>query len=561
MPSVFDTTLGRLVDDLAVRQPDRTAMRDLISGESLTFAEFADHSDRLAKGLAAVGFKPGDHLALWGGSSIKWILAQYAAAKIGLVIVSADPDYSDEQMAYLLEQSEARGVIAFGGYKDRDFALTLGGICPEVNQCVDGMLTSARLPNLERLIFAPGAAGDSAAPGGFLDWSDLMDWAQSTSSTELEALKSRVAPDDITLISYTSGTTGTPKGVMCTHHGLINKSHLSAAIQHLGPDDTTGLIVPLYHMFGNTCAVLTGLTKGAGLVLTGQWFDPARALECLSRGGCTVIYGAPSQFIALMEHPDYPRWDLSGLRTGIMGGAPCPMEVMKKVVHDMGVGGILVGYGQTEASSWVTLTRPDDPLEVRVSTIGRALDHTDVRIVDPGTGTETPTGESGEMCTRGFLMAGYYRMPAATAEAIDTDGWLHTGDMVAMDLDGNCRVMGRLTDLIDVRGVRISPVDVEEVLFGHPKVAEVSAFGVKRGDVELVAVWVRPAVNDGITPEEIVEFCNGRLIPEAVPSIVHFTEKFPMTATGKVQKFKMREQTLIMLDQGAVWQNRVASTH
>ena len=343
MTSVLETTLGRLVDDLAVRQPDRTAMRDLTSGESFTFAEFAEVSDRLARGLVAVGFNPGDHLALWGGSSIKWILAQYAAAKIGLVVVSADPDYNDDQMAYLLEQSEAKGVIAFGGYKERDFTQALQRICPEISRGGTRESISVRLPHLSKLIFAPASGHDESIPEGFIRWSDLIGRAEETPPSELDSLKTSIRPVDVTLISYTSGTTGTPKGVMCTHHGLINKSHLAASIQNLGPDDTTGLIVPLYHMFGNTCAVLTGLTRAAGLVLTGQWFEPGRALECLSKGGCTAIYGAPSQFIALMEHPDYPRHDLSRLRTGIMGGAPCPMEVMKKVVHDMGVSGISGG--------------------------------------------------------------------------------------------------------------------------------------------------------------------------------------------------------------------------
>jgi fatty-acyl-CoA synthase len=554
MTSVLETTLGRLVDDLAVRQPDRTAMRDLISGESLTFLEFAGASDRVARGLAAVGFKPGDHLALWGGSCINWILAQYAAAKIGLVVVSADPDYNDDQMAYLLEQSDVKGLIIFGGYKDRDFTEIVQRICPEIDREPHGQVGFARFPLLSHLIYSPTPGMEGKVPKGFIAWPDLIDRAFETPTSELDALKAAIRPDDVTLISYTSGTTGAPKGVMCTHHGLVNKSYLAASVQNLGPDDITGLIVPLYHMFGNTCAVLTGLTRGAGLVLTGQWFEPGQALECLSQGGCTVIYGAPSQFIALMEHPDYPNRDLSGLRTGIMGGAPCPMEVMKKVVHDMGVSGILVGYGQTEASSWVTLTRPDDPLEVRVSTIGRALDHTEVRIVDPGTGAETPLGESGEMCTRGFLMAGYYRMPAATSGAIDADGWLHTGDMVAMDPDGNCRVMGRLTDLINVNGVQVSPVDVEEALFGRPGVAEVSAFGVKQGDGEIVAVWIRPLDRQKITADEIFEFCTSRLVPQAVPSVIHFTDSFPMTATGKIQKFKMREQTIKMMEKGTVWQ-------
>ena len=295
-------------------------------------------------------------------------------------------------------------------------------------------------------------------------------------TSELQQRQALVKDTDVTLISYTSGTTGAPKGVMCTHHGLVNKAHLSAEIMGLTQMDRTGLCVPLYLMFGNTCALLCGLTKGATLVLFGQYYDTGQALKGLSAAGCTIVYGAPSQFIAMMEDSGYGEANLARLRGGIMGGAPCPMEVMKKVVEQMGVAEILVGYGQTEASSWVTLTRPDDPLEVRVSTIGRALDLTEVKIVDPVTGEAAASGQAGEMCTRGFLMEGYYRMPAATAQAIDGDGWLHTGDMVSLDEQGNGRVLGRIKDLIFKNGREISPVDIEEALFSHPEVVEARGF-------------------------------------------------------------------------------------
>ncbi|MEW5726159.1 MAG: AMP-binding protein, partial [Thermodesulfobacteriota bacterium] len=340
-------------------------------------------------------------------------------------------------------------------------------------------------------------------------------------------------------------------GVMCPHHGIINRSFLSAQIQGMGPEDRTGLLVPLYHMFGNTCALLTGMTVGAALVIFGQYYETGQALRGLAEARCTIVYGAPSQFIAMMEHPLYREVDLSSLRGGIMGGAPCPMEVMRKVVDDMGVKAILVGYGQTEACSWVTLTRPDDALEVRVSTIGRALPRTEVKVVDPQTGEDTGVGRPGEMCARGFLMAGYYKMPAATAKALDAQGWLHTGDLVSMDEQGNCRVLGRIKELISSPDGGISPVEIEEVLFGHPDVIEAAAFGLPgRDGGERVAVWlkVRPGVR--LEAEDVIAFCRERMPAGMVPEIVHLTDSFPMTATGKIQKFKMREITLAKIESG-----------
>jgi fatty-acyl-CoA synthase len=531
MSESLPLTLGDLVDQMARERPDHEALVDPAAGRTVTYGELARETDRLTKGLAALGLAPGDHLALWGGSSIPWILFQYGAAKAGLVVVSMDPECPPDAAAYLLEQSNAKGVVVIEGYKDRDFA----GVIHQ--------LESRGLP-------APGIRVQvGGAPAlGFIPMEELILLGNRIPEAEIARRRTGIGPLDATLLSYTSGTTGPPKGVLCTHQGLMRKSHDSARIQDIRPEDRTGLIVPLYHMFGNTCAVLAAFIAGSAVVLTGPWFDVEPALFRLAQGRSTLLYGAPSQFIALMNHPRYPEADLSSLRGGIMGGAPCPMEVMKRVVDEMGVRRILVGYGQTEASSWITLTRPDDPLELRVSTIGRALPGTEVRVVDPKTGEPLPAGRAGELCARGFLMAGYYRLPAATAKALDSEGWLHTGDLASLDEQGNGRILGRIKDLIPGLDQPISPVDVEEVLYRHPDVLEAAVFGLPWGDgMERAAAWIRIRPGSSPRPEDVIAFCQDRLPAEAVPVLVHITDAFPMTATGKIQKFKMREATLEMV--------------
>lgn len=548
MSQELDLTLGELVDQTAKARPEARVMSDLIAGRSLTWSEFSLTTDRLAKAFMALGLEKGDRMALWGGSTLTWVLVQYAAAKAGLIIVSADPDYDYDQIHYLLEQSESVALFTIGGYKDLDYPAMIRDICPEVDDDPEGVCHTPRLPLLRQLIYYGPETWE-----GFLGWGRLMELADTVSETEFQDRKASVRPLDTALISYTSGTTGAPKGVMCTHHGLINKAFLSARILKLGPDDRAGLCVPLYHMFGNTCVVLTAFSVGAEVLFLGPHFEVDRALEGLARGEATVVMGAPSQFIAMLEHPNRPRLNLSALRGGIMGGAPCPMEVMKKVVEDMGLKDILVGYGQTEASSWVTLTRPDDPLETRVSTIGRALPNTEVKIVDPKSGEEVPAGEPGEMCTRGYLMAGYYNMPAATAQAVDAEGWLHTGDLVALDDRGNGRVLGRIKDIIAKDGREISPVDVEEALFAHPAILEAAVFGLPSESSpagELVAAWIKPKPGQNPSREEVLDFCRTRLPGPAVPDLIRFTDSFPMTATGKIQKFKMREITAREMNQG-----------
>jgi fatty-acyl-CoA synthase len=348
--------------------------------------------------------------------------------------------------------------------------------------------------------------------------------------------------DDVVTLLYTSGTTGAPKGVMSTHYGILNTTLASAENQKLTGSDRLCLSVPLSHMFGCVCITLAAVIKGATLIIPSETFEPRRILEAIEKERCTAIYGSPSAFIALMEDPKYQSFDLKSLRTGIMGGAQCPMEVMKKVVDEMGVREIVIGYGLTESSSWITETRPDDPLELRVSTVGRPLPNVEVKMVDPGTGEEVPLGSAGELCARGLNMKGYYKMPAATEKAIDREGWLHSGDLGTMDEKGYVRMTGRLKEVINKGGEVIYPTEIEEVLFAHPKISNAQIFGVPdKISGEEVAAWIKLEEGASVTEDEILQYCKKRLPDSHLPRYIKFVSEFPMTPLGKVQKFKMRE--------------------
>ena len=347
---------------------------------------------------------------------------------------------------------------------------------------------------------------------------------------------------DVATLLYTSGTTGAPKGVMSTHFGIANTTLASAANQKLTEKDRLCLSVPLSHMFGCICVALAGMIKGAALVIPSATFDPKKVLEAIATERCTTIYGSPAAFIAMMEHPEYRKFNLQSLRTGIMGGAQCPLEVMKRVAGEMGAKEIVIGYGQTEASSWVTMTRPDDPLELRVSTVGRALPNVEVKLIDPLSGQEVSTGAIGEICARGFNMKGYYKMPAATANAVDSEGWLHTGDLGTMDAEGYVRTTGRMKDVIVCGGETIYPTEIEEILFCHPKISNVQVFGVPaRTSGEDVAAWIRLEEGASATEDEILQYCREKLPVPSLPRYIKFVREFPMTLLGKVQKFRMRE--------------------
>jgi fatty-acyl-CoA synthase len=383
------------------------------------------------------------------------------------------------------------------------------------------------------------------AGGGILNWKTISEMGKDVPDRLLMERQRACDDEDVLTILYTSGTTGAPKGVMSTHYGVVNTTRASAENQRLTEADRLCLSVPLSHMFGCICIILAAIMKGAAIVIPSRSYDPLKVLEAIDQEQCTALYGSPSLFIALMEHPEFPRFDLRTLRTGIMGGAQCPMELMKKVVEEMGVREIVIGYGQTEASSWITQTRPEDSLELRVATVGRPLPHIEVKMVDPATGQAVPNGTVGEICARGFNMKGYYKMPAATANAIDHEGWLHTGDLGMIDKDGYVRTTGRLKEVINKGGETIYPIEVEEILFKHPKISNVSVFGVpSKKTGEEVAAWIK--LEEGMTAieEEILQYCQGKLPNSHLPRYIKFVSEFPMTPLGKVQKFKIREMAI-----------------
>jgi fatty-acyl-CoA synthase len=536
MERLLRTTVGDLLDEAASRFPDGEALIDIPKGRRYSYREFSAAANRLAKGFMRLGIQRGEHLALWTPNLSESVITEFALAKIGAVLVNVDANAQPRQLEYLLRQSDSRSLIV-SALKGAGYADMVRQLCPEVDASAPGDPDCRALPELKRLI-----AISDWVPRGFLGWKDVFEGGDALSDALLAERQGSCREEDVVTLLYTSGTTGAPKGVMSTHFGIINTTLASAENQRLTQEDRLCLSVPFSHMFGCICVTLAAVTKGAALIIPSEAFDPKRTLEAIAKERCTSIYGSPNAFIAMMEDPEYRRFDLRSLRTGVMGGAPCPMEVMKRIVEEMGAREIVIGYGQTEASSWVTMTRPDDPLELRVSTVGRPLPNVEVKLIDPRSGQEVPTGAMGEICARGFNMKGYYKMPAATANAVDSEGWLHTGDLATMDGDGYVRVTGRLKEVIVKAGEAIYPTEIEEFLFGHPKVSNVQIFGVpSKLYGEEVAAWIKLEEGASATEEEILEYCRGKLSDSRLPGYIKFVEAFPMTPLGKVQKFRMRE--------------------
>jgi len=532
-------TVGGLLDEVASKFPEREALVDLCQGKRFSYKELLAMVNETAKGFLKLGLKQGDHLALWSPNRWEWTVTQLALAKIGVILISIDTSCKVEQLEYLLRQSDSRSLVMAEGMKGPEYIDMIHQLCPEVKEAIPGRVSCSALPELRNIILLSGRTFD-----GMLHWKEILDMGKDIPDRMLAERQSSCRDDHVVTILYTSGTTGSPKGVMSTHFGIINTTLASAENQRLTEKDRLCLSVPLSHMFGCVCVTLASVIKGATLVIPAETFDPHRILEAIEKERCTAIYGSPSAFIALMDDPKFRASDVKSLRTGIMGGAQCPMGVMKKVVDEMGVREIVIGYGQTESSSWITMTQPDDPLELRVSTVGRPLPLVDAKIIDPISGDEVPTdaGAMGEIWAKGFNMKGYYNMPAATAHAIDSEGWLHTGDLASMDVNKYVRTAGRLKEVINKGGEVVFPSEIEEVLFRHPKILNVQIFGVPDKVLgEEVAAWIK--LEEGMTAaeEEVRQYCRERLPISHLPRYIKFVREFPTTPLGKVQKFKMRE--------------------
>jgi fatty-acyl-CoA synthase len=521
---IVQKTIGQAISDIARKFPNNHALIHPEVGVRSNYSLLLWEIERIAKGLIRMGIEKGDKVALWAPNIPEWIVAQLALTKAGAIFVPVDPSAAPSDLRFILEQSESKAIIMAGG--------------AETEEHID-MVQDARdrAPLLEHVFLI----GWQSFPEIIL-WTELAAMGEDVDAQRLEEREKEINPGDPVAIMYTSGTTGMPKGVVLDHTGLINKSLASAKRQGLGPSDKLCLFFPLFHMFGNTCISLTGLLVGATIVMPCLAFDPSKVLKAVYKEKCTALYGSPSMVIALLDHPEFKKKHFASLTKGTLGGAPCPMELMKRLVQDVGVSDITVAYGITEASSWITMTRPDDPLDLRVSTIGTPLECNELKIVSPASGEILPAGTQGELCIKGLLMKGYYRMPAATASAIDKEGWFHSGDLGEKDEKGYVKITGRLKDVIVRNGVEIHPSEVEEVLYGLPEVSEVQVFGVPDPDKgQEVVAWIKVKKGAKLTLSDASRYARRKLEKEKVPAHFKFVTQFPMTRSGKVQKFKLTE--------------------
>jgi fatty-acyl-CoA synthase len=499
-----------------------------------TWRELREQVDRLAAGLVELGIEPGDRVGIWGPNSYEWVLTQFATAKIGAVLVNVNPAYRLFELEYALRKTGCKAVIAAEKFKTSEYLNMLNTLLPEIASCEPGYLRAAKLPDLTTVI----RMGYSFSPGMF-NFSEVCALGDRDARDKLAAIATRLGPDDAINIQFTSGTTGSPKGATLTHCNILNNGYEAGKGMRLGPEDRLCIPVPLYHCFGMVLGVLAAVTHGAAMVFPAPVYDPLSTLEAVQDEGCTALHGVPTMFVTELDYPDFESFDLSSLRTGIIAGAPCPEELMKRIIDDMHMENVLIAYGQTELSPVNHMTLPEDSFENRTQTVGRPIPHIEVKIVDANNRV-LPIGEQGEICTRGYsVMKGYWGDPEKTVETI-VDGWLHSGDLGKMNEHGYVRITGRIKDMIIRGGENIYPREIEEFLYTHPKVSEVQVFGVpdmKMG--EEVCAWIQLRDGQTATAEEIREYCKGQISHYKIPRYVRFVDEYPMTVTGKIRKVEM----------------------
>ena len=540
MTPLIGETIGAHFDQVAARFADRDALIVRQQNIRFTYRELNEKVDALAAGLLALGISPGDRVGIWSPNNAEWVMTQFATAKAGLILVNINPAYRLSELDYALNKVGCKALITADSFKSSDYVGMLRELAPEIERSAPGRLQSKRLPALTTLI----RIGNDEKRG-FLRFADVLDMGGERHRAQLAELAGKLQFDDPINIQFTSGTTGTPKGATLTHHNILNNGYFIGEAQRLSDRDRVCIPVPLYHCFGMVLGNLACITHGAAMVYPSEGFDPLLTLQAVEAERCTALYGVPTMFIAELGHPEFKNFDLSSLRTGIMAGSPCPIEVMKRCVAEMHMGEVTIAYGMTETSPVSTQTSYDDPLERRVSTVGRVQPHLEVKIVDAD-GRIVPPNTAGELCTRGYsVMLGYWDEDERTAEAIDRAGWMHTGDLATLDEDGYCNIVGRIKDMVIRGGENVYPREVEEFLFRHPEIEAVQVVGVpdqKYGE-ELCA-WVKLKPGASAAAEEIQSFCKGQIAHYKIPRYIKFVDNFPMTVTGKVQKFLMREETV-----------------
>ncbi|MFC3068319.1 AMP-binding protein [Phenylobacterium soli] len=537
-------TIGAYFDAVAAGHPDRPALISRHQQIRWTYAELKDRVDAFAAGLLALGLEPGDRIGIWAANCWEWLVTQYATAKAGLILVNINPAYRTSEAEYALNKVACRALITAPSHKTSDYVGMLRELAPELAGAQPGRLAARRLPHLTLVI----TLGE-AAHAGCLPFAEVLTAGGDQHRARLAEIGARLQFDDPINIQFTSGTTGFPKGATLSHHNILNNGFFVGEAIGLQPGEKLCAPVPLYHCFGMVMANLGCLTHAACVVYPAEAFEPLAVLQTVEAERCAVLYGVPTMFIAMLGHAEFGRFDLSSLRTGIMAGSPCPIEVMKEVVSRMHMPEVTIAYGMTETSPVSFQSSTDDPLERRVSTVGRIQPHLEVKVVDLE-GRIVPRGEPGELCTRGYsVMLGYWDDPERTAEALDRAGWMHTGDLATIDEGGYCNIVGRIKDMVIRGGENIYPREIEEFLYRHPAVQDVQVVGVPdtRFGEELVA-WIVVRPGAALTEDEVRAFCKDQIAHYKIPRYVKFVESFPTTVTGKVQKFAMREAMIAELD-------------
>ncbi len=532
-------TIGQIFDRTVEKYPDNPAVVYVDRDFRLTYRQFATYVDETAKGLMALGIKKGEKVGIWATNVPYWVILQFATAKIGAVLLTVNTNYKTAELEYLLSQSDCENLFLIDGYQDTDYISTIYELVPELKTCQRGHLKSEKFPHLKRVIFL-----GPEKHRGMYTIPEIRALSVMISDDEYQARQDNLDCHDVVNMQYTSGTTGFPKGVMLTHYNIANNGFWIGANQNLGPDDRICLPVPLFHCFGCVLGVMAFINHGSCMVIL-EKFDPLLIMTSVEQEKCTGLYGVPTMFIAVLEHPLFKKFDFSSLRTGIMAGSNCPIRVMEKVIDQMNMTEITICYGLTEASPVITQTRQHDDIRVRTETVGRALPHLEVKVIDLGTGKELPRGQQGEVCVKGYsVMKGYYNNPEATAQTIDEEGWLHSGDLGVMDEAGNLSITGRHKDMIIRGGENIYPREIEEFLYRMDGIRDIQVAAVpseKYGEEVGAFVILNEGAN--LEPSDIQDFCRGKISRYKIPRYVHFIDQYPMTASGKIQKYKLTEMS------------------
>jgi fatty-acyl-CoA synthase len=545
---LLGATIPEHFAEVVKRFSDREAVVSIPQNRRFTYAQLANAIDSLARGLLRIGFNKGDRIGIWSTNNIEWLLLQMATASIGAILVNINPANRTRELAYALKRSEVQGLFVIPKFRTSDYVSMLLELIPELASTASGTWRNEDFPAMRTIvIYDPDDVDGTERPyPGFLAWPEALTEGGKVTLERLREATELLDRDDPINIQYTSGTTGFPKAVILTHHNILNNAYFASHAMHFTETDRLVVPVPFYHCFGMVLANLLTLSVGACIVIPSEHFDALSVLRAVEQERCTAIHGVPTMFITELEHPQFREFDLSSLRTGIMAGAPCPPALMKRVMEDMHCSEILIGYGETEASPITHLTTRDDTLERRTETVGKSLPHQEVKVIGLDTGITLPLGQVGEICFRGYhIMVGYYGDEEATREAIDRYRWLHSGDLGTMDSEGYVKITGRLKEMIIRGGENIYPREIEDYIFTHPKVAEVAVFGIPdKYYGEEVMAWVQLHQGETATEDELRGFCKGKIAHFKIPKYIWFVEEFPVTVTGKLQKFRMREITM-----------------